>query len=88
MSTTTLSDRDDVDIREHLLIEPTQDLKNTVDMDDTKDMYLMHNTSHNPLQVPGFGIIPFDYELHYSKRFAHGLPIGVKSLAQQPGSWL
>ncbi|KFY89883.1 hypothetical protein V500_05447 [Pseudogymnoascus sp. VKM F-4518 (FW-2643)] len=38
-------------------------------MDDT---YLMHNTSHNPLQVPGSGIIPFDYELHYSKRFAHG----------------
>jgi hypothetical protein len=54
------------------LKEQLEDLRTIYDMDDAKDVYPMRNNSDDPLQVPGLGTIPYNYELHYSKRFAHG----------------
>ncbi|OOF92543.1 hypothetical protein ASPCADRAFT_408581 [Aspergillus carbonarius ITEM 5010] len=36
-------------------------------------METLTNTGYGPLQVPGFGSIPLDYELPLEARFAHGL---------------
>ncbi|OBT68196.1 hypothetical protein VE03_02361 [Pseudogymnoascus sp. 23342-1-I1] len=66
------SDNESMDSAERELQDYLDDLRTIYDMDDTEDIHPMHNTSHNPLQVPGFGIVPFKYELHYSRRFAHG----------------